>query len=329
MTALVVAAIAYRLVENPIRFHPKLMKRPLLTLGMAAAITVCSFTIATASRWLAVRMGNAPQMKVITAAVDDIADMPRTKCVGLGASSNVPTCAFGNRASETTVVLFGDSHAIQWFNALQSIAQLHGWKLVTFVKSGCPAADIVPPASGAAFEKGCNAWRAEAIREIVALRPSLAVVASATTYLDANRKNGRKRISPQEWQAGSRRTLGALSAAGVNVAVMRDTPRPAVDIPTCLGRAASHSWYRRSRCDLDRSAALRPEAFAAERAAADGLPSVSFLDMTDQLCQASSCPAMKDGRIVYRDDNHLTGTFAASLSPTVDAKLLPLVSPSR
>jgi hypothetical protein len=109
------------------------------------------------------------------------------------------------------------------------------------------------------------------------------------------------------------------------VVAMRDTPRPPVDIPTCLGRSVRHSWYPGGTCELDRSAALSPAVFEAERAAAYGLPNVHFLDMTDQLCDRQFCWAVKNGIIVYRDDNHITGSFAASLSPVLEAKLVPLV----
>ena len=37
--------------------------------------------------------------------------------------TEVPECIYGNPSSKTTVVLFGDSHAMQWFPALNELAK--------------------------------------------------------------------------------------------------------------------------------------------------------------------------------------------------------------
>jgi len=47
--------------------------------------------------------------------------------------------------------------------------------------------------------------------------------------------------------------------------------------------------------------------------------------MTDQICPRNSCPAIHHGLIVYRDDNHLTGSFAESLAPVLRARLFDLL----
>src|SRR5258708_35591030 len=122
--------------------------------------------------WLAVRLANEPEMKTITAAIDDIARMPRQQCVSLGQSPEAKTCIFGDASSRTHIVLFGDSHAVQWFNPLQRIVESHGWELTTMVKSACPAIDIVSPGlsggAGAIFAK----WPAQTLRRIAALPPA-------------------------------------------------------------------------------------------------------------------------------------------------------------
>ena len=328
--SLVVAAITHYAIENPVRFHPALTRRPALSLGLAAALTVCSLGSAVVSMRFAGRLADAPGMKAITAAVDDIANMPRERCVSLGDSSAVKTCAFGNSGSATEVVLFGDSHAIQWFNPLNRLASSHGWRLSTFVKSGCPATDIVAKGPSPGFAAGCAAWRAEAIRQIVALRPSLVFIGNANGYLARRDASGaRDGVSLGAWQDGTRRTLSALVAAGLRVVAIRDVPLPGFDIPTCLARSLRHSWYPGGACEIDRAAALDPAVFEAEKASASGLPNVHFVDLTDRLCRGNSCAAVQDGEVIYRDDNHLTGTFAESLMPVLERALLPLLAPAR
>ena len=44
---------------------------------------------------------------------------------------------------------------------------------------------------------------------------------------------------------------------------------------------------------------------------------------TDRFCGRNSCPAVKDGNVVYRgDDNHLTATFSRTLAPAFSDVLI-------
>ena len=68
-----------------------------------------------------------------------------------------------------------------------------------------------------------------------------------------------------------------------------------------------------------------PAIFDAEKTAAQGLENIHFIDMIDQLCQKSVCSAVQGGEIVYRDDSHLTGSFAERLRPVLEQRLLAIL----
>ena len=51
---------------------------------------------------------------------------------------------------------------------------------------------------------------------------------------------------------------------------------------------------------------------AAQNEAALGL-NVRFVDMNDQICPTASCAVMRNGVIVFTDDNHLTASFSRSV----------------
>ena len=74
--SLAVAGISHHFVENPIRFHPSLLKRPALSLCLAAAVTLCSLGAAFLTMWFAVQLANEPEMKTITAAIDEMSKFP-------------------------------------------------------------------------------------------------------------------------------------------------------------------------------------------------------------------------------------------------------------
>ncbi|HLI83425.1 MAG TPA: acyltransferase family protein, partial [Bryobacteraceae bacterium] len=269
IASLALAAGTHYLVENPIRFHPRLVVRPRWCIGLAAGLAATSLAAASLTVRLGARLANAPEMRTITAAAGDIGSPPVEQCVSLGESAALRTCVFGDSSSAVHIVLFGDSHAIQWFNPLRRMAEQRGWKLTTVVKSGCPAAEVSPSGFRPGFAAGCAGWRQNALRWIRAQRPAVVFVASAAVY----------HVSPEPWRSGTRSTLTALAAASSEVAAMRDTPIAGFDIPTCL--AHSRRLYRAGHaCDIERTRALDPAIFAAEKAAARGLANVHFLDLT-------------------------------------------------
>jgi hypothetical protein len=285
-------------------------------------------TAGYASIRFAARLAKEPNMNSITAAVDDIANMPRQRCVNLGGSKEVKTCFFGDLSSKTNIVLFGDSHAIQWFNPLLAAAESHGWKLTTIVASGCPATDVDvrPRGTSAMFTSSCSLWRSASIQSIVAQRPSLVFIANAVIYLRRPGKQaGPFDVSLNQWREGMRHTVEALSSARIQVVIMRDNPISDFDIPTCLARSMRHSWYPGGTCEMDRSTSLNPAVFEAEKESVSGLPNVHFIDLTDRLCRTDVCWSVQQGLVMYRDDNHLTGRFAASLAPELEEQLLPLL----
>ena len=70
-----------------------------------------------------------------------------------------PACVYGDPSSQTTVVLFGNSHAMQWFPALEELAKQRDWRLLGFSKSACPAAEIYVYSTGLRREyRECDEW---------------------------------------------------------------------------------------------------------------------------------------------------------------------------
>ena len=164
-------------------------------------------------------------------------------------------------------MLFGDSHAIQWFDAFRRIADDSGWHLVTMLKSGCPAYDFAPGTItiGTAGEENCRAWRRAAIAEIARLQPQVVAVGSATVYFDAAAASG---DDLERWRQGATRTYDALRRSGTHVAALRDTPQPGFDVPTCLARARRNSWYPGGDCSFGRDASIGSRVYEVEMEAA-------------------------------------------------------------
>ena len=234
-------------------------------------------------------------------------------------------CAFGDTTSKTAVVLLGDSHAAQWFPALDALGKQHGFKVLTRTKSGCPAPDV------SIFNKGlkrlydeCDTWRQNELAEIAKLKPALVVAAGTRTDSLVDRSTGSKidaGQAPAEWQAGWTRTLGALEKAGVPVAVVRDTPWPGSDVAVCVSKHLSNP----SACDVGRDALDKPQY---DVGMVKGVSDAHAIDLSDVICDADRCPATRGKYLVFRDSNHLTATFAKALAPYLYRQLAPYLPAS-
>ncbi|GGM03322.1 acyltransferase [Streptomyces fumigatiscleroticus] len=352
--ALVLCAVALgpawltlRLVENPVRFHRALRGRPRRALalgaGLSAVTTALSLTAAAVPPAIETG-GPAPATEKEVAAAPDA----RTRLAELLAaaparlpgnlapplrevrsarsavyrdgchidydSTRSPSCVYGDRTSSRTVVLFGDSHAAQWFPALERLATTRGWKLVSLTKASCKAADVTISRSGRPYA-ACDTWRARTVTRINALRPDLVLVSSS----DAGDPVDPAADVRRQWTTGFEDTFRKLAASGARVAALQDTPWPKGDPVDC----AADNSLRLHACanrlpdavrDATRHTALR------DAAAATGVPVV---DPTPWLCAARTgvCPVVVGNIAVYRDESHLSEAYAEALAPVLGSTL--------
>ena len=367
LDSLVIAAITFRFLENPVRMNPVLIadnQRSLrlgAVLSLAAALAgvglvilpgggalasgVASPTAADeqAGRPAAPAASQAPtavptpqpsgSAETITWPTGPLtpdpqnarSDLPITYSDGCHlthSDTQSPPCTFGDVGSKVKVVLLGDSHAAQWFPALEKLATAQHWELISDTKSGCPAPDVT------IFNRGlkrayteCDQWRKNVLATIKATHPALVVAAGTRTESIVDRATGQL-IDPgkagTEWQAGWSRTLDALSQAGVKVAVLRDTPWPGKDMASCVAQNMSNP----AACDVTR-AALDKATY--DVAMTKGTAGAYGVDLSDIICDAQTCPATRGKYLVYRDTNHLTATFAKALEPYLAKALVPIV----
>ena len=78
-------------------------------------------------------------------------------------------------------------------------------------------------------------------------------------------------------------------------------------MPDCLARVG----YDPVTCGVARSDVL----LDSYPPAGDTPPNVTFVDMTDLVCEPEHCPAIIGNVIVYRDGSHVTATYMKTLAP--------------
>jgi peptidoglycan/LPS O-acetylase OafA/YrhL len=333
LASLLPAWLTFRWIEEPLRRSTLHARRPRLTLAaglagpaLAVAIGVAlSASLPSPPALAAGAAEGAPQLqrthevqRRATAlrprprdAGDDRGRAYYDGCLVDERARTSPPCVYGDRDSATTVVLFGDSHAMVWFPALERIAERRGWRLLELTKGGCPPASVRVLQPTKTYENpACPAWREHALRRIEAERPALVLVGSSVNYtvLEGSRKLSRA-SSTAALGAGYAPTLRRLQAAGARVAVFADAPRPPRNIPSCVSGAMN----KLQRCAFDRGPAVARAASIG--AAADRVPGVGLIDATDRFCLARTCPAVIGNVLVYRNSGHLTASIVESLRP--------------
>ena len=316
--ALVLAWLTWRLVEEPARAG-RLSRmpahwRPAVTL----VATVVAALVAHGALVGAERRVAMPDQRAMAAARVD--RMPHGCWVRTLEDMKGP-CEFGDRTSSTTIVLLGDSHAEHWLGALDRAGRERGWKIVAMVKGGCPVADMrgmLSPRAGWLWRE-CNRWREAMLQRIVATRPAAVILSSWDHYIPVEGDANDWQVSADAWRRGLRRTYARLAGAGIHAVAVRGTPRTWFDVPGCLSRRAAGLPFAES-CDYARATSLSPVAIAAQASAARGLP-MRIVDMNDRICPTATCTPVRDGTIVFTDDNHLTASFSRSLSGEFGARV--------
>jgi peptidoglycan/LPS O-acetylase OafA/YrhL len=324
--SLIPAAATYLWIESPIRFSKPLQRRPRYAVGGAIVFATLTYLAAP----LAVRHADATLASPRYAAVMAARSKARVYADGcqvplLGTVS--PPCVYGPGRNDTTLVLFGDSHAAHWFPAFDSVATLRGWKLVNLTKTGCPSVTVPLNNMGRRYVE-CDQWRRYAINRIVQMHPTMVVVSNDRTYnvivgdsLPLTDSSGSAR---EAWHDGLVQTLNELSPSNARVLVLEDTPQPGVDVPRCLVKYIDEP----KECDATTRRALHPGMSDAERRAVSAVRGVTFFSMNAYLCDAGTCPVSRDGVVRFADDDHLAVHFSAMLAPLLSQELTRAVNDS-
>jgi peptidoglycan/LPS O-acetylase OafA/YrhL len=323
--ALGLAQITFWILEKPVRVSPFLVARPALSLSIAilvAAVGLSAAKLVGRRVDLALR---SPVQANLWAAAHDSRTLFNAHCLAPAGVSRIKECEYGDRGSSRTVILFGDSHAEHWFPALDAIAKDKHWRLLTLLKASCPVARVeVYNVVLKREDTECYQWREAALAKIVQQTPYLiilseknAVVVNQSLLMKGNVSH---KIAPNKWEEGLHSTVSYLDSYGVKTLVIADVPRAPLDIPTCLSRAAAHSWGARN-CVIRRDLALNLDAVQAENSAVKGIPGAKLVDFADKFCSGAICETTVRGEIVYRDSNHMTSTFAKGFAPLLEQQI--------
>ncbi|UFU07568.1 acyltransferase family protein [Ruania halotolerans] len=345
--AFIPAYLSYRFIENPIRRSQILARSDRLSLslggnftlagviaGLVLVIALPSSTGSTSQNDAAgaseIGRDTQPQPGSIESlseiewyvptAVDAVADVPAAypkDCQQSAEGTDVITCELGDPDSETQIAVAGDSKILQWWSALEAIAEDRGWHVVVMTKSSCGLHSGMQVREGSAYLE-CAEWNENVMAEILGDEPDAVLVSSrATTALeDATDPSTATSDEMIRSLAGA---WGDLENAGIPVIVLLDNPSPTLGEPVyeCVLQHPSAL----DECAFSLASGVESSAAPEQVAAADRVAGVDVIDLTDWICPTNMCVPVIGNVLVYRQGSHLTDTYVRTLTEVLQDDL--------
>ena len=223
----------------------------------------------------------------------------------IGRLSDVPICEYGNQNSPNSLVLVGDSHAGQWLPALIKVSETNDLKVIAAVRSSCYFNNSPPYVPGD-VEGACQLWQKQALQFILDQSPTFVVIAGLSPF---GYEFGKATLPDYlVMKAGYKSVISQIVNNGSKVIIIKDTPYMEESIPSCVAQNSNELDCRKDRKSvLDSHRDLLAEAGAE-------ISGVTVVNLNNNICDDEYCYAVVGGLIVFRDHQHLTKTYAETIS---------------
>jgi peptidoglycan/LPS O-acetylase OafA/YrhL len=340
----VLAWLTTKYVEDPLRYksparpHPAIplrtrLGRPTIVLGsvvglLGVALTATSFTWrehVTVERAngkelsglssrdypgarALLNQAKVPKLAMRPTVLEAKKDIPETTsdgCISDFDNIGVINCTYGDKSATRTIALAGGSHAEHWVTALDLLGRVHHFKVVTYLKMGCPlTTEEMPLVMGdnRPYPK-CRDWNERVMAKLIADHPDFVFTTATRPW----------NIKPGDVMPGT--YIGVwqtLSDNNIPILAMRDTPwlvrngEPYFPAD-CLadGGDAISCGIKRSDVLSDHNPTLD---FVAQ------FPLLKPLDMSDAVCRKDICRAVEGNVLLYHDSHHISTTYMRTMT---------------
>lgn len=250
----------------------------------------------------------------LASAFSDVPVLYNDGCVDAYTSVLLAPCVYGDTTASKSAVLFGDSHAAMWFPAINAAAQQFSWKLYAWTKATCPPLEInlFSPDLGRTYYE-CSTWRDEILQQIAAIHPNLVILAVARHYSPIYGFS----MYDTQWMGGLVQMINEIRSLGPRVVVIGPIPKPAFTVASCLSENPDNV----QACQTTRGGGVDLPGMRTEESVVRAVGGY-YVNTLWWFCSSLSvCPPIVSGFLVYRDDNHLTATYAALLAAPLGAAL--------
>ncbi|WP_083653048.1 acyltransferase family protein [Serinicoccus sp. CNJ-927] len=244
-------------------------------------------------------------------ATRDVPALYADECDSTG--DEVVRCTYGEPDGALRVAVVGDSKIAQWVGALAAAGREQDWRVDVYYRSACPWSATLVQFDEEGRARACRDWGDEVMQELLAQPPD--VVLTSSVKSQGLGPDGE--LSGEALADGMTQRWSRLGDEGVPVVALADTPQPGgSQVYACV--AEHREDLGRCRIDYNRGSGTGPLL----RAVAE-VPTSTFVTMNDWVCPGQDrCPPVVGGVLIYRQGSHITDTYARSLAPVLQDRLL-------
>jgi hypothetical protein len=231
-------------------------------------------------------------------------------------------CYVGKLSSKRTIAIFGDSMALNWIPALDTVAKDLGFKVAMYSFSGCVAAHSISGPAGPGWDQAhvnaCMRWHDTLPVAIKQLRPEAVIVANGTPSLGYD--------TDTKWLAGLKLEFDLMETSTYHPKriMMGFTPHLSWNVPACL--ATHRSAINECTMNYSPTEAYGYGASLRRDQRAVSLANVTLVPAARWFCFKGSCPVVLGSTLIFVDGDHTTKRFSLHLAPALEAALKPLLS---
>jgi len=311
------AWLTYLLVERPIRRRPVSLGMTMLLTVVLAVVGVAGYAVFRSSGFPTRLLAFEEQIRAIR-TVEEYSQ----ECRNAVPVKGIRYCMLSDPAAAPTVALFGDSHANRLFAPLSTRLKKQGHNVLQIGGAGC-----VPfwgfEAGRPGDPNGCDAVMRPQL-EYLRTTPSITTIIllhRGPVHIEGSdlmypgeklfrRDSGETNESkPDLYRSGLTDALTRFRLAGKNVVVLLDAPEFPYDPTSCLDMARPYGspFVRRPDCRLPRAQVdERNQRYAQiSREVVAQVGGAHVVDLKDALCDTRYCYGIREGKLLYRDSDHL------------------------
>jgi peptidoglycan/LPS O-acetylase OafA/YrhL len=331
LSAVVVAALSWKFVEQPFRRRTVTVTRPSLFWKAATSTTLLLMmaTVLIVGKGFPQRIP-AQALRYAMGRGDEDHELARCMTTSVAQLKKGEFCHLGNQAPKPDFVVWGDSHAAAIAPVFKALANDNGAAGWLATRNGCAPLLGVDVIDRDRAVSGCRAYN-EAVASAIEQNDIRTIFLVGRWQLNALGRDsqeiadGRRQVFIRDsesvelpsqtenmavFERGLGRTLSRLKHDGKNVVLVMDVPNTTVDTPYFLAKAAQHGT-------IGQGATVDTTAYEENEKPVDAI----ILRLADQwhtvavepkslLCKESQCVIAQQGESFYRDSHHLT-TYGA------------------
>lgn len=319
IVSFLLAAMSWRFIERPFRGKSALFARPAL-FGSAVFAMSGLVAVGLLGHFSQGFPGRLPEPVVAMADASFKTRQLGSHCIDVSRwrIDQGKTCLLGdNSGVPASFVVWGDSHAFAMGEAIHLAADKMGLAGLLYAHSSCPP--LLEVERFDAFEQGCREFN-EATRlwleknkniRTVFLVARWAISAEGTRY---GSEPGRPVVispdgiegNPKALKAGLERTLRFLNERGIQVIFVAQMPEIGWNVPSTLAR--DQLFGHQVSMTVPTYEAYRERQHNISRIINELSAQYPFkvFEVASVLCPSGPCLIEKDGRSLYKDDDHIS-----------------------